>query len=173
MREIQLGHLKSNHAVYNNEAYKQRHQPGHQPCSVILNLFFEVEATAWSISCGLTWALKLRGFHSLRNNSPSRWTEYMSTITLLKTEVIIGYADEFLHLPFAEHSPPEIFWNYVHYKLNNAVQVLNSYSWYLPCFAPSHFKQRLVTTISDLNMHQKWYQDVQNQKVSWGTPPDP
>ena len=34
--------------------HKLNYQLKHKPCSVILNLFLEVEATAWSISCGLT-----------------------------------------------------------------------------------------------------------------------
>ena len=44
------------------------------PCSVILNLFLLSLDTVCSISWGLTWDLKFRGFHSLRNSSPSRRT---------------------------------------------------------------------------------------------------
>ena len=44
------------------------------PCCVIWNFFLLQSTTACSISCGLTWALKLRGFHSLRINSPNRCT---------------------------------------------------------------------------------------------------
>ena len=45
------------------------------PCSVIWNLFLLQRTTACNISWGLTWALKLRGFHSLRRSSPNRCTK--------------------------------------------------------------------------------------------------
>lgn len=44
------------------------------PCLVIWKVFLLQSTTACSISCGDTWALKLRGFQSLRMSSPKRCT---------------------------------------------------------------------------------------------------
>ena len=77
MRRNQLDHLTHTHTHTHNREWQHSTTlvlPRHKPCTVILNRFLEVEATACNISWGLTWALKLRGFHSLRKSSPSLWT---------------------------------------------------------------------------------------------------